>query len=433
MIEKHFYQQSKQMGVFNPKEQRKQVRGGIYIQLEQTVFMSNQIIRGLININLEEPFQGHVLSITLNGKEETQFTIPRQRKAGNQHQIMACQVKGFNNFLNFTIPIYDFSQGSMDHKFIIQPCQVVIPFELVIGDKLPSSMQYSNKPEEVECSIKYTLVAQIIPTEDNLKPIEGVQEIFIGQQFPSYYLHDNFTSTQQPILCGCYKSGRIIYNVTTNSNSFSPNEQIIVKLDVDFNQYRKKVKYLNVKLAGLLTVKVNDTDYSKQAQIYEQTIRVDVNEQSRLLKEVQLSIPHNITLSSQSSLIKVDYNLLIYPEIDTSCVVSYTCPHKIEIFMNPSQDGNQSGAPQLLLIKIPQNWNPTQLQPSEFNEKQISQIKEQQNSYFQKESKKVNYSEIKEGYYTNESKQTKKINKMPNIVTSQIDPINQPLMTDQNK
>ncbi|EAS01573.1 arrestin (macronuclear) [Tetrahymena thermophila SB210] len=369
------------MGQSHPNDNRRQVRGGIYIQLQQTAFVSNQVIQGLLNINLEEPFQGHILQITLNGVEETRFTyaVRSGKHTSTRHAI------GQNNFLNFSIPIYDFSQGSNDPAFIIQPCQLVIPFQLVVADKLPSSMRYFYT-EANQCSIKYNLIASIIPTEANVKPVQGIQEIFIGQQIPTIDLPNTTTSTQSPEVCCCCKSGQIKYNITTNSRSYSPNEIISMKIDIDFNQFNKNIKCLNIKLIGLLSMKASNTQREKHVVIYEQPMSVKV-EKSQIKQEVQIQIPGDVTLSSQGQMIQVQYGLQLTSVIDTCCCVSDSQPHEIKLYINPqsNQIFGYNGIPQQLQVQAPQSWNPIQLQPTQFNQQQSAYIQQQQNQFFARE------------------------------------------------
>lgn len=48
-------------GAIPSADKRKQVKGGIFIQLQKTAFVSNEVITGILYINLEEKFQGHIL------------------------------------------------------------------------------------------------------------------------------------------------------------------------------------------------------------------------------------------------------------------------------------------------------------------------------------------------------------------------------------
>ncbi|EAS01571.2 arrestin (macronuclear) [Tetrahymena thermophila SB210] len=221
-----------------------------------------------------------------------------------------------NNFLNFSIPVYDFSQGSNDPNFIIQPCQVIIPFELNVADKLPSSMRFFST-EYNQCQIKYSLIASIIPTEANLKPVQGIQEIFIGQQIPTLNLPNTTTSTQQPVVCCCCKSGQINYNITTNSRSFAPNESIQIKMAIDFSQYTKKVQSLNVELLGQVTMKADNNFREKKFKLYEKIMSVKVENSQQINQEVSIQVPGDITLSSQGQLLSVVYSLRIIPNINT--------------------------------------------------------------------------------------------------------------------
>ncbi|KAL4462612.1 hypothetical protein ABPG74_000442 [Tetrahymena malaccensis] len=416
------------MGQSQPKDNRRQVRGGIYIQLYKTAFVSNQVIQGILNINLEEPYQGHILQITLSGVEETHFTY--SVSSGKHRRTV--YAKGLNSFLNFSLPIYDFAQGTNDTAFIIHPCQIQIPFQLNVADKLPSSMKYFYNQHN-QCTLKYTLYASIIPTEANVKPIGGSQEIFIGQQIPSLELQNITNSIQEPVLCCCCRSGQINYNISTNGRSFAPNETIIIKLDVDFSQYGKKVNTLNVKLLGQVLMKASNSQRVKHINILEQMVNVKV-EKTHVNEEVKIQVPGDVTLSCQGQLIQVNYFLEFYPDISTCCCVSKSSPHEIKIYINPnsSQTCNFNGVPQQLQIVPPQNWNPTQLQPTQFTQQQTSFIQQQslqfvtqeQQYLFQQNSQQQNLQYIPQ--------QQNNMNGLANPMISQIQPTQQPYMKDQN-
>jgi len=44
------------MGTSSSVDKRREVRGGIFIQLQKTAFISNEVITGMLNISLEEQF-----------------------------------------------------------------------------------------------------------------------------------------------------------------------------------------------------------------------------------------------------------------------------------------------------------------------------------------------------------------------------------------
>ncbi|KAL4484630.1 hypothetical protein ABPG74_019807 [Tetrahymena malaccensis] len=411
------------MGQSHPNDKRRQVRGGIYIQLQQTAFVSNQIIQGLLNINLEEPFQGRILQITLSGVEETRFTY--SVKSGKHHSTR--HARGQNNFLNFSMPVYDFSQGSNDPTFIIQPCQVVIPFQLKVADKLPSSMWYF-QTESNQCYIKYSLIASIIPTEANVKPVQGIQEIFIGQQIPTIDLPNTTTSTQSPEVCCCCKSGQIKYNITTNSRSYAPNENISIKMDIDFSQYSKNIKSLNIKLIGLLSMKASNTQREKNVVIYEKAMSVKVDK-SQLKQEIQMQIPGDINLSSQGQMIYLQYGLQLISCVDTCCCVSDSQPHEIKLYINPqsNQIFGYNGIPQQLQVQAPQNWNPIQLQPTQFSQQQSAQIQQLQSQFLANEQQyQIQFNNQQD---IPQIQSQLPMNNMPNQMGSQVYPSNMQMTT----
>jgi len=44
------------MGTSSSVDKRIQVKGGIFVQLQKTAFISNEVITGMLCINLEEQF-----------------------------------------------------------------------------------------------------------------------------------------------------------------------------------------------------------------------------------------------------------------------------------------------------------------------------------------------------------------------------------------
>jgi len=62
------------MGSSESIDRRRDVKGKIYLMLQKSGFISGEIIEGLLGVQLEERFQGHLLQITIEGAEETRYT-----------------------------------------------------------------------------------------------------------------------------------------------------------------------------------------------------------------------------------------------------------------------------------------------------------------------------------------------------------------------
>ncbi|EAS04168.1 hypothetical protein TTHERM_00533910 (macronuclear) [Tetrahymena thermophila SB210] len=345
-------------------DKRRQVKGGILIKLVKTAFSSNETIEGQICINLEEPFQGHLLQISLQGFEETHFTYIGQHRVGQHVSIKTIHAKGYDQFVDFTIPVYDFAVGTLDSAFVIQPIQAVIPFQLTVAEKLPSSINYFFDANN-NCSLKYQLVASLISTEANVRPITGSQEIFIGQQIPTYQLPNTTNSVQEPTSCWCCNSGQIKYNANLNSRQLCPNSQGEVDLDIDFSQYSNKVSGLKITLKGDLVIKANNTEKVKTFELLVKEQEINVNS-INFKQKVQIPIPGNVNLSCNGSLINLKYNLIITPKIDSCLMISESKPHIIEVAINPTNTliYDIKNIPQQMNIQAPLNWNPVLLQPS---------------------------------------------------------------------
>lgn len=54
------------------------------------------MIQGMLFINLEEPFKGHVLQVTLEGLEETHFTYTVSTGSGKYRRTKTCYAHGLN-------------------------------------------------------------------------------------------------------------------------------------------------------------------------------------------------------------------------------------------------------------------------------------------------------------------------------------------------
>ncbi|KAL4452995.1 hypothetical protein ABPG73_004773 [Tetrahymena malaccensis] len=416
------------MGQSHPNDNRKQVKGGIYIQLQKTAYVSNQVIQGLLNINLEEQYFGNILQITLQGLEETRYTYTVG--AGKHHKTI--YAKGKNEFLNFSIPVYDFAQGSNESTFVIQPCQVVVPFQLTVSDKLPSSVKYF-KDENNQCSLKYQLIAQIIPKEPNVKPISGSQEIFIGQQLPIIEQPNTTSSCLSSLVCCCCSSGLISYQVTTNGRYFSPNEIIDIKLEVDLSKHKKKIKNLNVKLIGQVNMKSFEFERDKIIPIFEKCLTLKVDK-LKIQQDVQLQVPADVGLTSQGQLIQVNYYLQIFPEINTLFHL-IEIPHTVQMYINPnpSQNLNCQGIPQMLKIQAPPNWKPLQIQQTQFNQQQLNEIKLKQQQFQIQEQQYLNGTKGLQQQQQQFTQQQIQMSMMPNPLNFKTHPYEQPQMLNQNQ
>ncbi|KAL4446088.1 hypothetical protein ABPG74_021627 [Tetrahymena malaccensis] len=346
-------------------DKRRQVKGGILIKLQKTAFSSNETIEGQICINLEEPFQGHILKINLQGFEETHFSYIGQHRVGQHVTIKTIHAKGYNEFVDFSIPVYDFALGYQDPAFVIQPIQAVIPFQLTVADKLPSSLNYFFDSNN-NCNLKYQLVASLISTEANVRPITGIQEIYIGQSIPTYQLPNSTNTVEEPISCWCCTSGQIKYNVNLSSRQLCPNSQGEVDLDIDFSQYSNKVNGLKITLKGDLVIKADNTEKVKTFEVLVKEQDVNVNS-INFKQKVQIPIPGNVHLSCMGTLINLKYKLIITPKIDSCLMISECKPHIIDVVINPTNNliYDIKNMPQLINYQAPLNWNPVMLQPTQ--------------------------------------------------------------------
>ncbi|KAL4492612.1 hypothetical protein ABPG72_007725 [Tetrahymena utriculariae] len=398
-------------------DKRRQVKGGILIKLLKTAFSSNETIEGQICINLEEPFQGHLLQINLQGFEETHFTYVGQHRVGQHVTIKTIHAKGYNEFVDFSIPVYDFALGSQNSAFVIQPIQAVIHFQLKVADKLPSSINYFLDSNN-KCSLKYQLVASLISTEANVRPITGSQEIYIGQQIPTYQLPNSTNSVQEPTSCWCCNSGQIKYNVNLNSRQLCPNSQGELDLDIDFSQYSNKINGLKIVLKGDLVIKADNTEKVKTVELLVKEEDVSVTSLN-FKQKVQIHVPGNVNLSCNGILINLTYNLIITPKIDSCLLISECKPHIIQVAINPtnSQIYDFMNIPQQMNIQAPLNWNPVLLQ-------QIQQSYQLGSSQIQQQQ--INQQQMGLNVNQTNSIQQLTINGQPQMLVA-------PLMIDQSQ
>ncbi|KAL4464669.1 hypothetical protein ABPG74_011230 [Tetrahymena malaccensis] len=361
-----------------PNDYRKEVNGSIKISLIKRYFASNEVIQGMLYIRLDEPFQGYFLSVSLQGFEEVNYTY--QYSSDNDNSDNASSesrtmfVRKTSCFLNYSMPIYDFSQGTGNQFLAMQPCQIQIPFQLAISEVLPSSLQYI-RDQDTKCSLKYVLNAQILSSLPNVKPVRGSQEIFIDQRINFQNLPKLTKSIQSPVVFYCCNSGKIEYNIQLESRHFTPGEIINIKVNADLSNYKNKVNSFTVKLIGKLKMSAQGhRDF--MINQFEKEASFEVNSK-QVSQEAQLQIPEDVLLTTQGQQIKMNYYLQIIPKIDSFCCVTDQSPHEIYIYLIPKHyqfQSIQQVMQQLLNLPPPQNWNPIQLQQVQFNQIQQNQM-----------------------------------------------------------
>lgn len=101
------------MGTTQSIDTRRPVNGSIQVQLQKTGYIGGEIIFGILNLHLLEPFPGHILQVSLEGIEETHFTYTVSSGSGKHRRTKTVYAKGLNKFLDFAIPVFDFAPGDM--------------------------------------------------------------------------------------------------------------------------------------------------------------------------------------------------------------------------------------------------------------------------------------------------------------------------------
>ncbi|EAR83964.1 arrestin (macronuclear) [Tetrahymena thermophila SB210] len=328
-----------------------QLKTFINIYLQKLNFLSNETIQGLIYINLEKPFHGNLLQIRIQGIEE--INIKFSEFVGEDDYITT-YAKESNNFLNYSLLIYDYANGSNRKDFQIEPGQYQIPFQLKIAEKLPSSFFYEEEGDKG--SLKYVLTAQILSNKTNVKPLSGNKEIFIGQKVQ---MQQQITYTKIRTSTFCCTSSLINYNVQLNSNCFSPNEIIKVRLDIDISKCRDKLSNFTVKFMRRLEMKANKGTSTKTEIKTEQNACVLVKG-SRIQQVVEFLVQKNIKLTCQGQLIQLGYYIEIVPNTTKKCCAIDQKSFFVQIYIIPAQDQiqNDNDTPYELVNK---NWNPVQL------------------------------------------------------------------------
>jgi len=59
----------------------------------------------------------------LEGLEETHYTYVIHTGSGKHRHSRTVYANGFNQFLNFSLPVYDFAMGQITNTFFLQPGQ----------------------------------------------------------------------------------------------------------------------------------------------------------------------------------------------------------------------------------------------------------------------------------------------------------------------
>ncbi|KAL4467057.1 hypothetical protein ABPG74_010654 [Tetrahymena malaccensis] len=364
----------------NQKENQDQYKGGIFIQIPKTNYTSGELIEGTLHLSVLKQYQGHMLTVCLEGIEETHFTytINKIGVKPSHHKIEKHIGEGSKVFLNLAVPLYDFQNGDNNNQFMLMPGQFQIPFQIQTSANLPSSFKFK-QDEENYCSLKYTLKAFIIPLVVSDEKIEGFQEIAIRQQekkdqeqeLPYTHL------TTEPFYC-CCAYGSYHQKLSLQESYYSPGQTIDATIDCDFSKFDEKVSQVEISLYGILNMKsVSDPIRNKFIGLQQISYEAKV-ENKKCQQVVKIDIPDNYPTSIEGELINVQFYVDVTPIIQSCCLEQQT-PLKLDVYINPKQNDN---LPEQRQIERPQNWNPNILAVQTFDQQQAAEFQNQKLKFF---------------------------------------------------
>ncbi|KAL4429277.1 hypothetical protein ABPG74_013583 [Tetrahymena malaccensis] len=372
------------MGNIQEKDNRVGVKGGIFIQIDKTHFISNEVIEGFLHINLEEPFNGHLLIVQFDGIEETRFDYQVISKNKKKETKKAKETK---RFLSVSMPIYDFATSGKQDSFTLMPGQWSIPFHVKIAEQLPSTIKYF-KSVNHNCSIQYSLMAYILPTDLSRMPIQGNQQIFISKYMPKY--HDMITRQieNSPLFSCCLTAGSYSLTCMLTQQSFAPTEIINMQIECDTKKFRKKLNKLKIELIANVQMNANVLNQKKEQIVVSKT-EIQVND---YLVQTSIAVPSSIACSAEGTIIQISYEIIVTPVLDLSCLKANE-PLIIPIMIIPTKKMEKIPCveiPILNEVQKPDNWNPKILKEKKYSDQQSLKIQQLYIEFQEKQNKKLN-------------------------------------------
>ena len=136
----------------------------IQMQGNMLTVSAGQVCSGIIHIQLNQPFPGTMLMLTLKGCERTFMRKRHSKTVGSgkrrRRKYYYRNHVGFFPMINADFPIFQFPDGPP------RPGQYSFPFSILIPDWLPASMHVVSEYERARLGVEYYLVAQLQPDGD---------------------------------------------------------------------------------------------------------------------------------------------------------------------------------------------------------------------------------------------------------------------------
>jgi len=230
------------MGLLASKYQKgRDAYGNIFVQLDKTSYLPEEVVTGVIHIDLKADFPGNTLNLRFRGKEKNKWY------EGSGKTRRSYDVK--DTFLNSVLTVHKFPLDCIPRG------QYSCPFAFKLPPNLPGSFFHSGLEERAE--IKYSIYAFLQPT----KP-KDLMLIFKGPVTIREHLkmieHDKnlekFVGVSE--CCGCYKEpGKIFMRAYFEKNAYLPGEEANIICEIDNSQNYIDVKRVEFKFKRSLTLR----------------------------------------------------------------------------------------------------------------------------------------------------------------------------------
>ena len=336
--------------------------GGMFIQLENTVYFGGQEVSGMIHIDIHSQMSPSTLYLIFKGKETTHWEESRRVSerdliTGNTvNRTVTDYYDGKAKFCNFQYPIYRW-----DYPL---PCGgYSLPFRFILPTSVPGSFYYACGHTKAE--ITYKFHAKLVSVAN--EKLKARLPMFVRQASFDYKANITANKNARMKTWCCCDQGTCSINVVFPQDTYNPTQVATMTANVDNSQSKLDVNGITASLNSSVRLKSSSghTHFFKET-IVSQHIPMKIRTGESLLNsssvELQLNLPSRMDMlgnmhSTTGSLIDCVYSVDVRANMDGSCMCCGDEPAVQNIMKIIPNAVIAPSAP-----VAPPNWNPQVLE-----------------------------------------------------------------------
>jgi len=330
----------------------------IYVQLDNPVATSGQLVSGNVYLNINNPtgFQSKGVFLEVEGYEETRFTTEEFKEVevdGERRQERVdVQRRERKHFLHFRIPLHSWSA-------LLMPGQYVFPFSFLLPQNLPGSFHEEDVSRgwgDYMGQIFYRIEAECDHGGFFQRDIKNSQNLVVHQHLLTEIQPTIVNKNANVKVCCCIDKGRIEMTASFDKNAYQPGETAFMMVAVN-NQSDVDVRSMHCKLKRRIHLRAYGYTFQKTEVLQDlQHQGVPAHEVRSGDNSIRMELPLTdsrwgmIQPGARGELVTCEYWLEVECDIPWAPDVVIHLP--VTIYHPPSN---------MIIPKTPQGWHPTQV------------------------------------------------------------------------